>query len=812
MLDCCYCFTRGGVLLWSFCFAKLQDSPLNQLIETVLLEERVGSTCASLGGYCFQWSYLNSLQLIFVAAYRGVRHVAKVDRLLQQTAGAFEHHIHGIDNALDYPLRAGPARDSFDDIFLHIMSKAQQREQDDFTVQQQEQQRVTTKEFKSTKKAKEKSSTQSTSNPKELARWFWAGEDKVTRKKMDALDYRAHWCVVGIDWLPRAVSCILCTRAGGDSDYQQSDESANASADSGWLSLLPKSLQKLTGNKLLVESDIEDALPFFRQHFSSKNVAEEVIDLLLSSVRTSLLGTRTATLTTVHQTIKAALRESIGKILTPRKSMDVLRLCMQARAEGRVFSIVFLGINGVGKSTNLAKVAYHLKHKGGLNVLIAACDTFRAGAVEQLQAHARCLDVPLFERGYGKDAAAICREALSHAHTIGADVVLIDTAGRMQDNEPLMRALGKLVQLNNPDLILFVGEALVGNDAVDQLKKFNQALVASSRGPSPRLIDGILLTKFDTVGDKVGAALSMAYITGQPVVFVGTGQKYQNLKKLSVRRSTPSNKLKGRIEALSSSSIKNHVCRMSSSVLSSPEQRWIRGSLGFVADRDTDEYPAGTQQWCFTPAISQTEPYNLNLPSEEWVSLTLYRGPQEGSASSDALKTERQGPGGPEDDEASGHSGVTVNWRAFSVGADRGPQGNSPMLPFLHRAPYSRLVANQVVFVGYAGSRPHSARELSAQLLMPRARMPECAPCVDRLARYDTIKILLDVGGVERGLGGPLGHNHSLEEDSNRGVQSIWCIAHVSILARGWHVRRRTSRAPRTTEGGRVKECASAGQ
>ncbi|CDI79452.1 DNA-binding protein, putative [Eimeria acervulina] len=172
--------------------------------------------------------------------------------------------------------------------------------------------------------------------------------------------------------------------------------------------------------------------------------------------------------------------------------------------------------------------------KGGLKVLIAACDTFRAGAVEQLRTHARCLDVPLFERGYGRDAAAICKEALKYAKEEQIDVVLIDTAGRMQDNDPLMRSLGKLVYMNNPDLILFVGEALVGNDAAHQLKKFNQAIAdASVQGSTPRLIDGILLTKFDTVDDKVGAALSMAYITGQPIVFVGTGQKYGNLKKLN---------------------------------------------------------------------------------------------------------------------------------------------------------------------------------------------------------------------------------------------------------------------------------------
>ena len=105
----------------------------------------------------------------------------------------------------------------------------------------------------------------------------------------------------------------------------------------------------------------------------------------------------------------------------------------------------------------------------------------------------------------------------------------------MQNNKPLMVALSKLVSTNQPDLVLFVGEALVGNDGVDQLQMFNQALADSSTTTNPHLIDGMVLTKFDTVDDKVGAALSMSYKTGQPVVFVGTGQKYTSLKKLNIK-------------------------------------------------------------------------------------------------------------------------------------------------------------------------------------------------------------------------------------------------------------------------------------
>ncbi|KNZ54245.1 hypothetical protein VP01_2g13 [Puccinia sorghi] len=144
--------------------------------------------------------------------------------------------------------------------------------------------------------------------------------------------------------------------------------------------------------------------------------------------------------------------------------------------------------------------------------------------------------IELFEKGYGKDAAGIAKEAIQYAKTNRFDVVLIDTAGRMQDNEPLMRALGKLVVVNQPDKILFVGEALVGNEAVDQLSKFDKSLKTFSGVDShlPRGIDGIILTKFDTIDDKVGAALSMTYTINQPIVFVGTGQTYTDLKNLKV--------------------------------------------------------------------------------------------------------------------------------------------------------------------------------------------------------------------------------------------------------------------------------------
>lgn len=306
-------------------------------------------------------------------------------------------------------------------------------------------------------------------------------------------------------------------------------------------------LKGLVGSKNLTQEDMEPVLDKMRDHLIAKNVAAEIASQLCESVAKKLEGKVMGTFTTVASTVKQALQDSLVQILQPKRRVDILRDVLDARSQRKPFVVTFCGVNGVGKSTNLAKISYWLI-ENGFSVLIAACDTFRAGAVEQLRTHQRRLNslhppekhggrpaVQLFEKGYGKDAAGIAMEAIAYARNQGFEVVLIDTAGRMQDNAPLMTALAKLIAVNTPDLVLFVGEALVGNEAVDQLVKFNQALADHSKTDKPRLIDGIVLTKFDTIDDKVGAAISMTYITGQPIVFVGTGQTYSDLRSLNAR-------------------------------------------------------------------------------------------------------------------------------------------------------------------------------------------------------------------------------------------------------------------------------------
>ncbi|TPX30146.1 hypothetical protein SmJEL517_g06224 [Synchytrium microbalum] len=300
-------------------------------------------------------------------------------------------------------------------------------------------------------------------------------------------------------------------------------------------------LSSLTGPRVLKEEDLTSVMAKMKEHLINKNVAADIATVLCTSVSKTMVGQKLGTFSGVQNAVKLAMEVSLRKILTPRTSTDVLRDVFAAKSEGRPYSFVFVGVNGVGKSTNLSKVCFWLL-QNKLRVLIAACDTFRSGAVEQLRVHARNLQalekgstVELYERGYGKDSAGIAKDAISYAKANRFDVVLVDTAGRMQDNEPLMRALAKLVTTNNPDKIVFVGEALVGNEAVDQLTKFNRALRDYSGLQNPRQIDGIILTKFDTIDDKVGAALSMTYVTGQPILFVGTGQTYTDLKRMNMK-------------------------------------------------------------------------------------------------------------------------------------------------------------------------------------------------------------------------------------------------------------------------------------
>lgn len=365
-----------------------------------------------------------------------------------------------------------------------------------------------------------------------------SGGGKNKGKNNEALDYT--------DGMAGDISALSASEmtqpslidAADDADLDSDAESDAESVEkgSGLLSLFVRSIGvNVVGTGALKKEDIAPALAELKKKLMERNVAEEIAEKLTESVAASLEGKKLGSFTRVTTVVKTAVEEALTRILTPQRSIDVLREVRASKGRGRPYTVVFVGVNGVGKSTNLAKVAYWLIQNGA-SVMIAACDTFRSGAVEQLKTHCARLNIPLFEKGYEKDPAKVAYEASKAAARNNIDVLLVDTAGRMQDNEPLMRALSSLINMNTPDLVLFVGEALVGNDAVDQLTKFNRRLADLAPDPnSKRLIDGIVLTKFDTIDEKVGAALSMVYTSGAPIMFVGCGQTYVDLKRLNVK-------------------------------------------------------------------------------------------------------------------------------------------------------------------------------------------------------------------------------------------------------------------------------------
>jgi len=243
-------------------------------------------------------------------------------------------------------------------------------------------------------------------------------------------------------------------------------------------------------------------------------VTKEIVDGLAEDLQ----GKRMSRSVAFERGVEIALRESVTKAL----SVPPLDLYKFVETAPKPVVIMFVGVNGTGKTTTIAKIAYHLQ-KRGQTAVVAAGDTFRAGAIEQLERHAEAVGFKLIKHNPGADPAAVAFDAVEHARARGRDVVLIDTAGRMQTNLNLMDQMKKIKRVTEPQLVIYVGDALAGNDAVEQAKQFHEAVG----------IDGIILTKIDADA-KGGAALSMAHTIGKPVVFVSVGQGYEDFQPFEV--------------------------------------------------------------------------------------------------------------------------------------------------------------------------------------------------------------------------------------------------------------------------------------
>lgn len=272
------------------------------------------------------------------------------------------------------------------------------------------------------------------------------------------------------------------------------------------------------GQKEITERVLDDTLLELQIALLESDVAQEVVDDLSNKLKKDLLGVKLEKGQEAGAIIEAKLQEIIAGIFARAGRLDLInRITAKKEAKQGPFSIVFLGINGTGKTTTVAKVA-NLLRKSGLSVVVAAGDTHRAGAIEQLTQHAERLSLKVIAQRYGADPSAVGRDALDYAKKHYIDVVLIDTAGRMQTSKNLMDEMGKIVRVVKPDVKLFVGDSLAGNDTINQAREFFQYTN----------FEGAILTKIDADA-KGGAAISIAHLTARPVVYVGVGQGYDDM-------------------------------------------------------------------------------------------------------------------------------------------------------------------------------------------------------------------------------------------------------------------------------------------
>ena len=259
-------------------------------------------------------------------------------------------------------------------------------------------------------------------------------------------------------------------------------------------------------SRTISEGKLDDLLVDLEMGLLESDVAYSVIESIKKDIKEEIRNTPFARLRS-GDFVETVLKNAISHVLTA-SDFDFNEFIEKSK---KPVVIMFIGVNGTGKTLSIAKIA-RLLHKQGKTCVMAAGDTFRAGAIEQLTIHANNLGVKIVKHGPGSDPAAVAYDAIEHARAKHKDVVLVDTAGRMQTNSNLMDEMAKIKRVAKPDLIIFVGDALSGNDAVEQAKRFNEVVG----------IDGVILTKVDTDA-KGGSSLSIAYTIGKPLLFIGVG-------------------------------------------------------------------------------------------------------------------------------------------------------------------------------------------------------------------------------------------------------------------------------------------------
>ena len=284
---------------------------------------------------------------------------------------------------------------------------------------------------------------------------------------------------------------------------------------------LRKGLSSAVNKIIVTELKAEKLRPIldeFRLNLIENDVAVPVAYYITDELEKRLDGIQVKRLGDRKDLVKDTLHEVLLEILTTNEKINLIEEIEEKRKNKEPFTILFVGINGTGKTTSIAKVTKFLMKKG-YSVVLAGSDTYRPGSIEQLELHSKKLGVRMIKHAYGADPAAVAYDTINHAQSRGINVVLIDTAGRIQTDRNLMSELAKIKRVVNPDLTILVIDALIGNDAVLQAEEFHKSVA----------VDGTILTKVDA-DVKGGASLSVAYVTGKPILFIGVGQEYNDLK------------------------------------------------------------------------------------------------------------------------------------------------------------------------------------------------------------------------------------------------------------------------------------------
>ncbi|MGD0996389.1 MAG: signal recognition particle-docking protein FtsY [Candidatus Bathyarchaeia archaeon] len=276
-------------------------------------------------------------------------------------------------------------------------------------------------------------------------------------------------------------------------------------------------VNKVTTTELKAEN-LNPILSEFKMSLVENDVAFPVAEKISNDLEKRLVGVQVKRLDDRKKVVEENLRQVLLEVMLTNKKIDLLKMADEKRKKKEPFILMFVGINGTGKTTTIAKVAQFFRDKG-YSVVLAGADTYRAGSIEQLEEHGKRLGIRVIKSNYGGDPAAVAFDAVSHAKSHGINIVLIDTAGRMQTNQNLMNELVKVKRVVGPDLTVLTVDSLIGNDAVMQAEEFNKAVG----------IDATILTKVDA-DVKGGSALSVTYVTQKPILFIGVGQTYKDLE------------------------------------------------------------------------------------------------------------------------------------------------------------------------------------------------------------------------------------------------------------------------------------------